>query len=80
MVSDLRGMVSDFVLGSYALASKPKTKPAPTLLDPTLLSHSSMTPHSSVERPGLEGGNELSLVDDAVLKGEQAEEEVMVRG
>ena len=29
---DGRGTVSDFVLGSYVLASKPKTKPDPTLL------------------------------------------------
>ncbi len=59
MVSDFerdgRGMVSDFVLGSYALASKPKTKP-----DPTLLSHSSTTPHSA------EQGHRLASIGLAV--------------
>jgi len=39
------GMVSDFVLGSYVLSSKPKTKPDPTLR--SLTPHSeSLTPHS----------------------------------
>ena len=32
------------------------------------------------QRPGLEGGDELALVDQAVLQGEQAEEEVAVGG
>ena len=33
-----------------------------------------------VERPGLEGGHELALVDEAVLKGEQSEQEMTVGG
>ena len=33
-----------------------------------------------VERPGLEGGHELALVDDPVLKREQSEEEMAVGG
>ena len=33
-----------------------------------------------VAGPGLEGGDELGLVDQAVLQGEQAEEEVAVGG
>ena len=33
-----------------------------------------------VAGPGLEGGDELALVDQAVLQGEQAEEEVAVGG
>ena len=33
-----------------------------------------------VAGPGLEGGDELGLVDQAVLQGEQAEEQVMVGG
>ena len=33
-----------------------------------------------VERPGLEGGHELALVDQAVLQGQQAEEQVAVGG
>jgi hypothetical protein len=33
-----------------------------------------------VERPGLEGGDELALVNQAVLQGQQAEEEVAVGG
>ena len=33
-----------------------------------------------VERPGLEGGDELGLVDQAVLEGEQTEEQVAVGG
>ena len=33
-----------------------------------------------VAGPGLEGGDELALVDQAVLEGEQAEEEVAVGG
>ena len=33
-----------------------------------------------VERPGLKGGDELPLVDQAVLEGEQAEEQVAVGG
>ena len=33
-----------------------------------------------VERPGLEGGHELALVDDPVLEGEQSEEEMAVGG
>ena len=33
-----------------------------------------------VERPGLEGGDELALVDDAVLKCEQSEEQMAVGG
>ena len=33
-----------------------------------------------VERPGLEGGDELALVDQAVLQGQQAEEQVAVGG
>ena len=33
-----------------------------------------------VERPGLEGGHELDLVDQAVLQGEQSEKEMAVGG
>ena len=33
-----------------------------------------------VAGPGLEGGDELALVDQAVLQGEQAEEQVAVGG
>ena len=33
-----------------------------------------------VERPGLEGGHELALVDEPVLKREQSEEEMAVGG
>ncbi len=33
-----------------------------------------------VQRPGLEGGHELALVDDAVLQSEQSEEEMAVGG
>ena len=33
-----------------------------------------------VERPGLEGGDELALVDEAVLKREQSEQEMAVGG
>ena len=33
-----------------------------------------------VAGPGLEGGDELGLVDQAVLQGEQAEEQVAVGG
>ena len=30
--------------------------------------------------PGLEGGHELSLVDDAVLKRQQSEEQIAISG
>src|SRR5262249_55467615 len=33
-----------------------------------------------VQGPGLEGGHELDLVDQAVLEGEQAEEQVAIGG
>jgi hypothetical protein len=33
-----------------------------------------------IERPGLEGGHELDLVDQSVLQREQAEEQVTVGG
>ena len=33
-----------------------------------------------LERPGLKGGDELGLVDQADLKGEQAEEQVFLSG
>ena len=33
-----------------------------------------------VERPGLEGGDELSLVDQPILEGNQAEEQVFLGG
>ncbi len=37
-------------------------------------------PASFVERPGLKGGDKLNLIDESVLKGEQSEQQMSVRG